>query len=132
MTSPATAPRGLYAIGTAGLAIEAVVLLLAVPAVVSAQRGHVSVAGVSYLAGLVVLLIVAAVVLRRRGGKVFASAVQPLVIAGGVVTWPMYAVGVVFAGIWIYWLRQWSYARIVAARSRDPAGSPRQATGEDG
>jgi hypothetical protein len=83
---------------------------------VSAQRGHVSVAGVSYLAGLVVLLIAAAAVLRRRGGKPFATAVQPLVIAGGVVTWPMYLVGAVFAGIWVYWLRQWSYAREVASR----------------
>jgi hypothetical protein len=100
-------PLGLYAVGTAGLAIEAIVLMLAVPAVVSAQRGHVSVIGVSYLAGLAVLLILAAGLLRRRGGKPFATAVQPLVIAGGVVTWPMYVVGLAFAGIWVYWLRQW-------------------------
>jgi hypothetical protein len=110
VTSPAPAPRGLYAVGTAGLAIEAVVLLLAVPAVVSAQRGHVSAIGVSYLAALVVLLIVAAGILRRRGGKAFATVVQPLVIAGGIVTWPMYVVGLAFTGIWIYWLRQWPYA----------------------
>jgi hypothetical protein len=110
MTSPEIAPRGLYAVGTAGLAIEAVVLLLAVPAVVSAQRGHVSVIGVSYLAVLVVLLVLAAGLLRRRGGKPFATAVQPLVILGGVVTWPMYIVGAAFTGIWIYWLRQWPYA----------------------
>jgi hypothetical protein len=117
MSEPRVAPRGLYAVGSAGLALEALVLLLAIPAVVSAQRGHVSVGGVSYLVGLVVLVIVAAAILRRRGGKLFATAVQPLVIAGGVVTWPMYVVGVVFAGIWIYWLRQWSYARQVAGRA---------------
>jgi hypothetical protein len=100
-------PAGLYAVGSAGLGIEALVLLLAVPAVVSAQRGHVSVIGVSYLAVLVVLLVLAAAMLRRRGGKPFATLVQPLVVAGGVVTWPMYLVGIAFAGIWVYWLRQW-------------------------
>lgn len=113
---PMVAPRGLYAVGTAGLTIEAIVLLLAVPAVVSAQRGHVSVLGVSYLGLLVVLLIVAAAVLRRSFGKRFATAVQPLVILGGIVTWPMYLVGAVFAGIWWYWLRQWDYAEEVASR----------------
>lgn len=123
MTSPEPqfAPRGLYAVGTAGLSIEALVLLLAVPAVISAQRGHVSVAGVSYMGALVVLLIVAAAVLRRSFGKRFATAVQPLVILGGIVTWPMYLVGAVFAGIWWYWLRQWDYAEQVRARGEGPS-----------
>jgi hypothetical protein len=101
------APRGLFAVGSAGLGIEALVLLLAVPAVISAQRGHVSVAGVSYLAGLVVLLVLAAARLRKPGGKVLATITQLLVVAGGVVTWPMYVVGVAFAAIWAYWLAQW-------------------------
>ena len=99
-----TAPRGLMAIGAAGLAFEALVLMLAVPAVTTAQRGHVHVAGVVYLAVLVVLLIAAAGLLRRRGGVVVASVVQLLVVLAGVVTWPMYVVGLVFAGIWAYWL----------------------------
>jgi hypothetical protein len=106
-TPAADPPRGLYAVGSAGLAIEAVVMLLAVPAVISAQRGHVSAIGVGYLVLLVVLLVVAAVVLRRRHGKAFATMVQPLVVLGGIVTWPMYVVGLIFAGIWWYWLRQW-------------------------
>ena len=98
-------PRGLMAIGAAGLAMEAIVLLLALPAVTTAQRGHVHVAGVAYLGALVVLLIVAAGLLRRRGGVVVASVVQLLVVGAGVVTWPMYVVGLVFAAIWVYWLR---------------------------
>lgn len=106
-SEPRPAPRGLYAVGSAGLAIEALVVLLAVPAVVSSQRGHVSAADVGYLAALVILLIVAAAVLRRRGGKVVSSAVQVLVVGAGAVSWPMYVVGAAFAGIWIYWLRQW-------------------------
>jgi hypothetical protein len=101
------APRGLYAIGVAGLAIEALVLLLAIPAVAGSERGHVSAAHIGYLVLLVVALVVAAAVLRRRGGKVVSSVVQALVIAAGVVSWPMYVVGAAFAGIWIYWLRLW-------------------------
>jgi hypothetical protein len=100
-------PRGLYAIGSAGLGLEALVLLLAAPAVVSLERGDVSALRVGYLFGLAVLLVVAAARLRKRGGKVFATALQVLVIAGGIVTWPMYVVGLAFAAIWIYWLRLW-------------------------
>jgi hypothetical protein len=107
VTEPAPAPRGLYAIGAASLAIEALVVLLALPAVATAQRGHVSAPDLGYLGLLVVLLIGAAVVLRRRGGKVISSAVQVLVIAAGIVSWPMYVVGAAFAGLWVYWLRQW-------------------------
>jgi hypothetical protein len=38
---------------------------------------------------------------------VFSAVVQVLVVAAGAVSWPMYVVGVAFAGIWAYWLRQW-------------------------
>jgi hypothetical protein len=100
------APRGLYAVGTAGLAIEALVVLLAVPAVVSSERGHVSAGDVGYLVGLVAALVVAAALLRRRPGKLVSSLVQVFVIGAGVISWPMYVVGAVFAGIWVYWLRQ--------------------------
>jgi hypothetical protein len=92
------------AIGAAGLVFEAIVILLAVPAVTTSQRGHVHVGGVVYLGALALLLIVAAGMLRRRGGVALATALQVLVVAAGVVTWPMYAVGLVFAAIWAYWL----------------------------
>jgi hypothetical protein len=100
-------PRGLFAVGSAGLGLEAIVLLLAVPAVISAERGHVSALGVSCLAALALLLVLAAARLRKPGGKVFATIIQLLVVAAGVVTWPMYVVGVAFAAIWAYWLAQW-------------------------
>jgi hypothetical protein len=106
-TPPSPAPSGLYAIGAAGLGLEAVVLLLAGPAVISLERGHVSALKVGYLFAMAVLLIVAAVRLRKRGGKLFATVMQVLVIAGGVITWPMYVVGIAFAAIWVYWLRLW-------------------------
>jgi hypothetical protein len=100
-------PRGLLGVGAAGLAIEALVVLLAAPAVVSLDRGHVSGWGVGYVLAVAVLLVLAAARLRAPGGKVFASVLQVLVVAAGVVTWPMYVVGASFAGIWLWWLRQW-------------------------
>jgi hypothetical protein len=100
-------PRGLVAIGSVGLVLEAIVLLLAGPAVISLERGHVSAARVAYLFVLAVLLIVAAAWLGKRGGKTFATVLQVFVIASGLVTWPMFIVGLAFAGIWVYWLRLW-------------------------
>jgi hypothetical protein len=99
----AAPPRGLYAIGAAGLVFEAIVVLLAAVALASPGHGHHG-AGIGYLLGLAVVLIVAAGVLRRRAGVVVATVVQVLVVAAGVATWPMYVVGVVFALIWAYWL----------------------------
>jgi uncharacterized membrane protein YidH (DUF202 family) len=108
MTEPnAAPPRGLLGIGAGGLVLEAIVLLLAAPAVASAERGHVTPWHVGYLLALGVLLIVAAATLRRQHGRMVASLLQPWVIAAGVVTWPMYVVGVLFAGIWLYYLRLW-------------------------
>jgi Protein of unknown function (DUF4233) len=111
MTEPgsgaAPAPRGLYAIGAAGLSLEAIVLLLAAPAVLSLERGHVSWLRVGFLFAMAALLIVGAARLRKPGGKAFGSMLQVLAIAGGIITWPMYVVGVAFAAIWIYWLRLW-------------------------
>jgi hypothetical protein len=104
-SEPAPPPRGLYGVGAAGLVFEAIVLLLAAPAVISAERGHVSVAGVVYLFALAVVCVVLAGTLRRRGGVAAATVVQLLVVLAGIVTWPMYVVGVVFAAIWAYWLR---------------------------
>jgi hypothetical protein len=118
-------PRGLYAVGSAGLAIEALVLLLAVPAVISQQRGHVSALGVGYLVALVVLLILAAARLRKPGGPTLATVTQVLVIAGGLVTWPMYVVGAAFAAIWAYWLAQWPRAPRGADTRRAPTPGQR-------
>ena len=100
-------PRGLVGIGIGGLTLEALVLLLATPAVATAERGHVTGWHIGYLLGLVVLLGLSAGLLRRPHGLVPGTAVQPLVIAAGVVTWPMYVVGVLFTAIWAYYLRLW-------------------------
>src|SRR3954467_13833715 len=96
-TSNTAPPRGLLGIGAGGLVLEALVLLLAAPAVAAAERGHVVPWHIAYLLVVAVLLILAAATLRRRHGLVFATAVQPLVVLAGIVTWPMYVVGVLFA-----------------------------------
>jgi hypothetical protein len=103
----AAPPRGLLGIGAGGLVLEALVLLLAAPAVAGAERGHVVVWHIVYLLALGVLLIVAAGQLRRRHGLMVGSLLQPWVIVSGVITWPMYVVGALFAGIWLYYLRLW-------------------------
>ncbi|HET6816297.1 MAG TPA: DUF4233 domain-containing protein [Mycobacteriales bacterium] len=104
MEGPPDPPRGLLGIGAAGLVFEAIVVFLA--AVAMASPGHGShAAGIGYLLALGVILILLGGLLRRRGGVAAATVVQVLVIAAGVVTWPMYVVGVFFAAIWAYWLR---------------------------
>jgi chromate transport protein ChrA len=100
-------PRGLVGIGIGGLSLEAIVLLLATPAVTTAERGHVTPWHVGYLLTLVVLLAVAAVLLARRKLRWPGTVVQVLTVAAGVVTWPLYVVGALFAGVWLYYLRLW-------------------------
>jgi Protein of unknown function (DUF4233) len=108
--APPIAPRGLYAIGSAGLALEALVLLLAAPAVITLERGDVHWLRVGALFGLAILLILAAAMLRRPWGKTFGTITQVLAVACGIVVWPMYVVGLAFAAIWVYWLRLWPKA----------------------
>ncbi len=96
--------RSLAAVASATLALEAVVVLLAVPMVVSLTRHHLPAAGVGYLLALPVLLLVAAGVQRRGAGVALGTVAQPLVVAGGVVTWPLYALGLIFAGLWAGYL----------------------------
>jgi hypothetical protein len=110
MTHPDAKPpteRGLYAIGAAGLALEGLVLLLAAPAVITLERGHVHWVRVAAMLVLAVLVFLGAGVLRRPGGKHVGSALQVLVVAGGIITWPLFIIGGAFALIWVYWLRLW-------------------------
>lgn len=104
MTEP---PRGLVAIGAAGLSMEALVMWLSAPGIAALDRGHVSAIGVGYVVGVGLLLVVVAALLRRPWGRRAGTAVQLPVLATGVVAWPMYVVAVVFAGIWVYYLRLW-------------------------
>ena len=117
-------PRGLYGIGSGGLALEAIVLLLAAPAVATSERGHVVAWHVGYLLAVAVLLIVAAAVLRRRWGLVFATCLQPLVVLAGLISWPMYVVGALFVAIWIYYLSLWRTTAKDHGQLARPDGQP--------
>jgi uncharacterized membrane protein YidH (DUF202 family) len=98
-------PRGLVAIGAAGLSMEALVMWLSAPGIATLDRGHVSAIGIGYVVGVGVLLVAAAAVMRRPWGRTVGTAVQLPAVATGVVAWPMYVVAAVFAAIWIYYLR---------------------------
>ena len=85
------------------LAIEALVALLVIPAV---ARGHSHVAlDIALVAVLVTCLLLAASRARHRGGRVAGSLLQPVFVASGLLAWPMWILGVMFAGLWVAALR---------------------------
>jgi hypothetical protein len=106
----AAPPRGLMAIGAAGLGMEALVMWLSAPGIAALDRGHVSAIGIGYVLGVGVLLVVVAALMRRSWGRRLGSAVQLPALATGVVAWPMYVVAAVFAAIWLYYLHLWRTA----------------------
>jgi hypothetical protein len=110
MSAPTPPPRGLLAVGAAGLAMEALVMWLSAPGIATLDRGHVSAAGIAYVLGVGVLLVVVAGLLRRSWGLRAGSVAQLPAIATGLVAWPMYVVAGVFALIWVYSLRLWRTA----------------------
>src|SRR5579884_4072322 len=101
--------RGLRAIGMATLALEAVVLLLALVAAYGLHR-HLRPATVGVLLGLTAGAIVLAPLQRRRAGPPAGLVLQVLVVAAGVITWPLYLLGAVFAALWMAYLRLRRYA----------------------
>jgi ammonia channel protein AmtB len=115
-------------LGSAVLGFEALVVLLAVvPAVTLADRNQ----GAIVVAGLLLaaLCIVSAALLRRPVGLVLGTATQLLVLACGVVLPVMFALGGLFAVLWVVavvlGLRVDRYAaRRRADRRTEEPGSP--------
>jgi hypothetical protein len=105
--STAQPPRGLVAIGAAGLSMEALVMWLSAPGIATLDRGHVSAIGIGYVVAVGVLLVVVAALLRRPWGRTAGTVVQIPALATGAVAWPMYVVAAVFAAIWVYYLHLW-------------------------
>lgn len=95
------AVRGMFA-GT--LCMEAFTVAL-VPTVVAKFGSGLTAPKLAALLGLAGLLVATAFLLRRRWGLALASALQFAVIACGVLTGAMYALGVLFGLIWLYELR---------------------------
>jgi hypothetical protein len=91
------------ALASGTLVIEAILVLLVVPAV---AHDHNDVALQAALAAvLAVLLLLAAARARHRSGRVVGSVLQIPLIASGLIAWPMWILGVLFAALWIAVLR---------------------------
>jgi hypothetical protein len=93
----------MNALAPALLVIEAVVALLVVPAV---AKGHSHVGlRITLAAVLAVCLVLAATRQRRRIGRAIGTVLQVALIASGLLAWPMWILGVMFAGLWVAALR---------------------------
>jgi hypothetical protein len=98
LRNPAGAVRGA---GAAALAIEAVVLLLAIQPI-RMLAGRLSGWGVGSMVVLVVLCVVLAGLLRRRWAWYAAIVLQVLVMATGVFQYAITIIGAIFLAIWLY------------------------------
>lgn len=104
------ATRGVLA---AVLCLEALVVLL-VPRAIAQTSTGLDTAKTVVLLVLAVVLIATGFLLRRRWGIGLGSALQVAVLATGVWTAVMFAVGVIFAAIWLW----------VLTMRRDLVGTP--------
>ena len=98
LRKPQAAVRGLGA-GTLGL--EAIVLLLAIQPL-RLFAGHFSGFGVGVVIGLAVLCVVVAGMMKRSWAWHAGTAVQVLLIAGGLLHWSLAALGLIFGAAWGY------------------------------
>ena len=87
----------LRLLGTAVLTAEALVLLLALP--VAGQSGSRTAAKVAVLAALAVAALGLAARFRRRWVLPAALGLQVPVLAAGFLAWPLFPLGVIFAGL---------------------------------
>jgi hypothetical protein len=104
---PAPGPRdprrGLRAIAAMLLTLEALSVALALG--VAGAQGHGGAVAIGCLVVLAVALLVAAGTLRRRFGRPLATVLQPLVIAAGLLAWPLFVLGAAFGALWVGVLR---------------------------
>jgi hypothetical protein len=93
----------MKALAPAILVIEAVVVLLVIPAVARGQS-HVAL-DIAIAAALAACLILTAARARTRAGEVVGSVLQVALILTGLLAWPMWVLGILFAGLWVAALR---------------------------
>ena len=98
LRNPQAAVRGL---GAGTLALEAIVLLLAIQPI-RIMGGHLSGWGVGAVVALAVLAAVLAGMMRRKWAWAAATVLQVLLIASGLLHWSLAVVGLIFAGAWAY------------------------------
>ena len=107
---PGDAPRpsglrdpqaAVRAIGAGTLALEAVVLLLAIQPI-RLFGGHLSGWGVRTVVALAVLCVVTAASMRRRWAWPAGTVLQALLIVSGLLHWSLAAIGLIFGAAWAY------------------------------
>jgi hypothetical protein len=89
----------MNALPAAVLAMQGIVVLLVVPAVAH-DSDHVALQS-ALAAALAVCLFLAAARARTRVGQVAGSILQVPLVATGLIAWPMWILGLMFAGIWV-------------------------------
>ena len=98
LRNPEAAVRGL---GAGTLALEAIVLLLAIQPI-RILGGDLSSWGIGLVIFLAVLAAVLAGSMRRRWAWPSGTALQVILLAGGLLHWSLAALGVIFGLAWAY------------------------------
>ncbi len=98
LRNPEAAVRGL---GAGTLALEAIVLLLAIQPI-RILGGDLGTWGIAVVIALAALAAVLAGCMRRRWAWGAGTALQVLLLAGGLLHWSLAALGVIFGLAWAY------------------------------
>jgi hypothetical protein len=98
LRNPAAAVRGL---GAATLGLEGIVLLLAIQPI-RIMGGHLSGWGIGAVVALAVLAFLLTGMMKRPWAWGVGTALQVLLLAGGVLHWALTLVGVIFGVAWGY------------------------------
>ncbi|WP_432831141.1 DUF4233 domain-containing protein [Dactylosporangium sp. CA-092794] len=100
LKNPEAAVRG---VGAAGLAVEGVVLLLALlPLAKLGHGGGGTTAAIWVCAGLAVVCFALCGLLRRSWAWFAGLLVQVVLLGGGFLHWSLLALGIVFGPAWLY------------------------------
>ena len=98
LRNPQAAVRGL---GAGTLALEAVVLLLAIQPI-RIMGGHLSGWGVAAVLTLAVVAALLAGMMRRRWAWAAGTVLQALLVATGLLHWSLAVLGLIFGAAWAY------------------------------
>jgi len=98
LRNPQAAVRG---VGAGTLALEAIVLLLAIQPI-RVMGGHLSGWGVAAVVALAVLAAVLAGLMKRRWAWAAGTVLQVLLLAAGLLHWSLAVLGLIFGAAWLY------------------------------
>jgi hypothetical protein len=98
LRNPEAAVRGL---GSGTLALEAIVLLLAIQPI-RILGGHLGGWGIGAVVALAVLAVLIAGSMRRRWAWPAGTVLQALLLVGGLLHWSLAVLGLIFGAAWTY------------------------------